>query len=141
LAYDEQTLNEIYDRTDGRCHICGKKLSRINYSLIEGRAAWEVEHSRPRAKGGMDHLNNLYAACIRCNREKGTVTTQTARAWHGRTRAPLSKEKRREIKQSNTVLGTLVGAVVGILLAPESLLLCAAVAFLGGKVGYDKNPE
>jgi 5-methylcytosine-specific restriction endonuclease McrA len=35
------------------------------------RGVWEVEHSVARAKCGSNHGNNLYAACITCNRSKG----------------------------------------------------------------------
>ncbi|MBI1804813.1 MAG: HNH endonuclease [Ignavibacteriae bacterium] len=138
MAYDEDTLNKIYDRTNGRCHICGKKLSFINYFQFGRKGAWEVEHSHPRVKGGSDHRNNLYAACISCNRGKGTVTTQTARAWYGRTKAPLSKVKRKEVRQSHAIAGALLGAFVGLFAGPGGALVGAAI---GGKIGYDSNPD
>ncbi len=87
-SYDEREL--IYDRTSGYCHLCKRKLSFKNYAKPGKKGAWEVEHSQPRAKGGSDRLSNLYAACIPCNRDKGTATTRTARGWHGRTRARTS---------------------------------------------------
>lgn len=31
---------------------------------------WEIDHSKPRAKGGTDHLNNLQAMNTQANREK-----------------------------------------------------------------------
>lgn len=138
MPYDEITLRRIYDRTDGRCHICGKKLRLTNYSLLASSGTWEVEHSQPRARGGTDHANNLYAAHISCNREKGTATTQTARSWYGRTSAPLSRVKRREARQSNAVAGALLGAFVGLLAGPGGALVGAAI---GGKIGYDSNPD
>jgi hypothetical protein len=53
MAFNEAELNQIYDRTTGRCHICHKKLAFRNYGAVGVRAAWEVEHSIPQAKGGL----------------------------------------------------------------------------------------
>ena len=93
MAFNDEALSRIFDRTDGRCHICGKTLCFQNYGASGRRGAWEVEHSMPRARGGTDHANNLFAACIPCNRAKGTVTTRTARRWNDRTAAPFSREE------------------------------------------------
>lgn len=101
MSYTEELLDTIFERTDGQCHICGKKLCRNNYALCGRKGAWEAEHSIPRSNGGSDHLNNLYAAHIYCNREKGTVTTRTARRWNGRTKAPLSKERKNRVRVRN----------------------------------------
>lgn len=94
MAYSNELLNKIYDRTDGYCHLCGKKLSFVNYGKCGRKGVWQVEHSRAKANGGTNHPNNLFAACTRCNQEKGIVTTRTARGWNGRTKAPLSKVKK-----------------------------------------------
>jgi hypothetical protein len=56
-------LNDIYDRTTGRCHLCGKRLAFHNYGCHGTRGAWHIEHSVPRANGGTDHVNNLYPGC------------------------------------------------------------------------------
>lgn len=106
--YSKEQLRSIFDRTAGECHICHKKVAFKNYGEFGEHGAWEVEHSKPRAKGGTDHRNNLYAAHIKCNREKGTVTTQTARSWHDQTRAPLSREER----EAAAVGAALVFAVI-----------------------------
>ena len=76
MGYSKEKLHEIYDRTTGYCHICHKKLAFKNYSSVGSRGAWEVEHSKPRAKGGSDNLKNLYPACIFCNRSKGKKSNQ-----------------------------------------------------------------
>jgi 5-methylcytosine-specific restriction endonuclease McrA len=113
MAYTDDTLSAIYDRTSGHCHICGKKLAFTNYAKTGKRGAWEVEHSVARANGGTGRLNNLYAACIPCNREKRDGSTRTARARNGRTRAPLSREKRATAKTRNALAGGAAGAVIG----------------------------
>lgn len=50
MRYTDDRLNDIYERTRGYCHLCWKKLSFCNYGKPGMRAAWEVEHSCPRAK-------------------------------------------------------------------------------------------
>ena len=64
MPYSDERLSDIYDRTSGYCHICGKKLSFSNYCRPGCKGAWEVEHSKARVNGGCDSLNNLYAACM-----------------------------------------------------------------------------
>lgn len=114
MPYDKGTLRSIYDRTAGRCHLCGKQVCFTNYGDSEGRGGWEVEHSTPRAKGGTDHGNNLYPAHISCNRAKGTLTSRTVRAWHGRTRTPLSKERQEAIRESNAWAGAIIGGIAAL---------------------------
>jgi len=139
MAYDKITLRKIYDRTTGYCHICKKKLSYKNYNRIDEKGAWEVEHSRPRSKGGSNHINNLYASCISCNRKKGTYTSQTARSWNNRRKAPLSKVQRKKAKCSNAIIGGITGSIIiGLAAGPVGAFVGAA---LGGKIGYDVDPD
>jgi 5-methylcytosine-specific restriction endonuclease McrA len=133
-----ERLRHIYDRTYGRCHICHKKVSFSNYGTLGARGAWEVEHSNPRAKGGTDRLNNLYAAHIECNRSKGTLTTARARARYGHTRAPLSAEGRSSARSTNAFAGSVFGALVGLRAGPIAALVCAC---LGAFLGDSMNPE
>lgn len=79
MEWSDSQLSAIYDRTSGYCHICRKKLAFSNYACSGERGAWEVEHSVPRAAGGTDRLNNLFAACIDCNRSKGACSTRSCR--------------------------------------------------------------
>ncbi|HAX41290.1 MAG TPA: endonuclease [Solibacterales bacterium] len=123
----------MYDRTSGYCHICRKKLAFRNYGRYGERGAWHVEHSRPRARGGTDHENNLFPACIACNLEKSTVSSRTARGWHGRRKAPLSRTRRLESKKSAAVTWGMLGAAVGTLAGPVGIIFGAAV---GATLGY-----
>jgi 5-methylcytosine-specific restriction endonuclease McrA len=145
MAYDIDDLRKTYNRTNGKCHICWKKLSFNNYGKIGEKGAWEIEHSHPRSKGGSDHLNNLYASCISCNRLKGTHTTQTARSWHNHTKAPLSKTQREEVKCSNAFWGALIFGVVGAAIAsPLGIIRGVSVlagVLLGGIAGYNADPD
>jgi hypothetical protein len=52
MAYTDEPLSLIFDRTDGRCHLCGLKLCLGNYGRFGRRGAWEVEHSNSHCNGG-----------------------------------------------------------------------------------------
>src|SRR5262245_15774497 len=98
MSFDESSINWIYDRTDGRCHICGKKVNFRNYGRVGFRGAWEVEHSVAWALGGTDCRQNFFPGCVSCNRAKGTLSTKSARAKYGRKRAPLSRLRKQTIR-------------------------------------------
>jgi 5-methylcytosine-specific restriction endonuclease McrA len=138
VAYDYETLQRIYDRTDGDCHLCCTKLSFSNYANHGSRGAWEVEHSRPIKDGGTNHLNNLYAAHISCNRSKAAQSSRKARAQYGRKRAPYCREKKANIRKSNTITGGIIGGVIGSIAGPVGTAIGAAI---GAKLGRDINPN
>lgn len=139
MQFDDDSLDDIYCKTDGKCHVCGKKLSRVNYGCYGRKGAWHVEHSVPRAKGGTDHLNNLFPACIGCNLDKGTSSTRSARAKHRRTRAPYSREKREKIRQENTIVAGAAGLVIGAAIAgPPGAIIGSLI---GGAIGHEVDPE
>ncbi|HEV8361433.1 MAG TPA: HNH endonuclease signature motif containing protein [Candidatus Thermoplasmatota archaeon] len=77
MAFSNERLNDIFDKTNGRCRYCAKQLSFNNYGLDRARGAWHVDHSRSRSNGGSDHLNNLYAACVACNLDKSNLNGQS----------------------------------------------------------------
>lgn len=138
MAYDVDKLERIFGKTHGRCHICRSPLSFSNYGKTDARKAWEVEHSVPRAKGGTDHLNNLFASCIACNRSKGSSTTRSARAKNGYTSAPLSKSK----KINNALTGGVVGTLATFLVPPH-LRVAGAIfgAVVGAVIGHEVEPD
>ena len=139
MAFDHKQLDRIYQRTSGYCHICGRKLARTNYGKAGKTGAWEVEHSVPSSKGGTDHSNNLFPAHISCNREKQAVTTRTARTWNGKSRAPLSPEKRKQAKTENGVLGAACGGLAGLAIGGPIGGVIGALA--GGHWGASQNPD
>jgi 5-methylcytosine-specific restriction endonuclease McrA len=139
MKFEPEVLSGIYDRTCGRCHICTKKLAFKNYGAFGELGAWEVEHSNPRANGGTHRQNNLYAACISCNRSKGKSSTRSARARHGRTKAPISVDARSHVKTENAFIGAGSGALLGAELAgPPGALLGG---LLGALFGHTINPD
>ncbi len=116
LRLDESRINAVYDRTDGRCHLCGNNLAFSNYGRRGARGAWHADHSRPLAYGGTNRLTNLFPACVSCNLAKGTRSTRTARRWYGRSRAPLSRQRAGEERLNNQLTGLVVGAGIGALI-------------------------
>jgi 5-methylcytosine-specific restriction endonuclease McrA len=136
---EKNRLQKIYQKTDGYCHICHKKLSFSNYGVNGAKGCWHVEHSIPLAKGGSDHLNNLFPACIACNIEKGTKPTKTERSKYGNTRAPFSKKKKDKIRYSNTVSGAFVGGGIGLAAGgPVGGLIGCVV---GSLIGNENSPK
>lgn len=141
VHFTDENLDDIFDSTSGKCHICGKQLARSNRGAHGARGAWHVDHSLPRARGGSDALRNLKPACIRCNCSKQDGCNQSARARHGRSRAPLSRKRRAEVRNRNGIVGVGVGWVVARLmfrLAPGPALL---VGLVGLAVARRLDPD
>jgi hypothetical protein len=139
MNYAEEQLDRIYRKTSGYCHLCHAKLSRKNYGQVGKRGAWQVEHSVPRSKGGTDHLNNLFPACVSCNCDKSNKTTRTARGWNGKTCAPLNREKRKQAKFENGFAGAIAGGIAGGAIAGPVGAFVGAVT--GACVGSSANPD
>ena len=138
MKFSEKRLGQIFDRTSGYCHICHAKLDFERYGELGKSGSWEVEHSTPQAKGGTHHLNNLYPACISCNRAKGDSSTRSARAKYGKKRAPLSVKKRRQAKMFNGCKGAVWGGFATVII---SIDVSGSFIMLGFVMGYLVNPD
>jgi len=132
----KELLEKIYCRTSGKCHLCHKKLVLKNYGTIGSRGSWEIDHSVPRSKGGTDHRNNLYAACISCNRSKGNRNNSSVRSRNGVIKAPMSATQRKKAVRVNTVSSMVAGACTGFkLFGPiGGVIGGAAGAFVGSEL-------
>ncbi|MEM4729066.1 MAG: HNH endonuclease signature motif containing protein [Thermoplasmata archaeon] len=73
MTNDEERIQAIYDKTEGHCRYCGKRLSINNYGMRDATGGWVIDHSIPLSRGGTDHMNNLFPACYDCNEEKGEL--------------------------------------------------------------------
>lgn len=73
MKFTDEQLSYIYDKTDGYCVYCGKKLSWQNYGANGKKGSWHVDHSKPKSKGGTDYLRNLVPACTNCNLDKSDL--------------------------------------------------------------------
>lgn len=138
MKVDDEKLNRIFDKTRGKCHLCHKQLSFGNYGIAGARGGWEIEHSKPKSAGGTDHMNNLYAACIPCNRQKGNRSNFSVRSANGVKNAPLSESARTRARYANAAKGALAGAAIGRLLGPAGLVLGGAI---GALVGSELEPD
>lgn len=59
-------------------------LRKYNYTCVYcGREANEADHIIPKSKGGKDELNNLVAACKKCNAGLGNKDKSQVRVnWY-----------------------------------------------------------
>ncbi|MGB2581030.1 MAG: HNH endonuclease signature motif containing protein [Thermoplasmata archaeon] len=114
MGFSEEQLNDVYDKTGGYCEYCGKKIAFVNYGLMGGRGAWEVDHSNPRSRGGTDYMRNLVPACIPCNRDKSDRTGKSYRASLERS------AQSEELDWGEVILGGIV--VIGAACAIASIL-------------------
>ena len=73
MRFTDEVINYVYDKNDGYCSYCEKKLAFVNYGKPRKQGAWHIEHSNPRIRGGSDYLRNLVPACINCNMDKFTL--------------------------------------------------------------------
>jgi len=137
--YTNDRLNQIYEKTDGYCHLCHRKLSFKNYGANGLKGSWHVEHSVARCNGGSDHLNNLYPACINCNLEKATYSTRTIRWKNGVVRAPYNKTKKENLKAENTVGGAIVGGGIGWAIGGPIGGFIGGI--IGGAIGESSSPQ
>ncbi|MFZ5862381.1 MAG: HNH endonuclease [Nitrospirota bacterium] len=138
MRYSDEELTAIFDRASGYCHLCRKKLAFKNYGVLGARGAWEVDHSRPRVRGGCDLGINLYPACCVCNRSKGSVSTRTVRGWNGYSKAPLSNTRRKLEKRNNAIVGGVLGGLLGLVAGPFGAVAGAAI---GATLGHEANPD
>jgi 5-methylcytosine-specific restriction endonuclease McrA len=75
-AWDDDTINDVYDKNEGYCWHCGKRLAFTNYGYAGAKGAWEIDHSVPLAQGGTNRFSNLVPACIPCNRSKQDLSSR-----------------------------------------------------------------
>lgn len=54
----------VFDAARGRCHICCLKIQ------AHRGEAWEIEHKTPLWLGGLDILENMAPAHVRCHADK-----------------------------------------------------------------------
>lgn len=75
MNYNEKS-NFVFDKTNGKCHLCGRKLSFY---------CFEIDHNIPKSLGGSNEVYNLFPACIYCNRSKGNKSSASVRRMNGIT--------------------------------------------------------
>jgi len=80
-AYDALTDEPI--RVVGyQCKICRREFELDDL---------EVDHIRPRARGGTDRPSNLRLLCPRCNKKKGSKVKKTTKKTAGKVKKTTKK--------------------------------------------------
>lgn len=67
-TYSQDTRRLIYERAEGRCELCGRKI------LFEEMT---IDHIIPLSMGGIDSISNLSSTCEPCNIFKGNILPDT----------------------------------------------------------------
>jgi hypothetical protein len=83
MKYTYEDLEEIADRTGHDCHLCHLPIEFDAYADKKHPDRWEVDHVRPKSKGGHNGPSNLRAAHSYCNRKKGNRSNRSIRAKFG----------------------------------------------------------
>lgn len=66
MAFTEDVIRNAFEKVNGYCQICGKKLVYNNRGSTEGRGGWEAEHIKPVSEGGNDTIRNCMILCMEC---------------------------------------------------------------------------
>lgn len=84
-------VKAIWDASGGRCTYCDGALTTHNPAL---GTAFEIDHKIPIKNGGDNSINNLTAACKRCNfRRNANGLDETARSGDGDNPTALASGK------------------------------------------------
>lgn len=64
IIYPKEVRKQIYDASEGRCVLCGRKIIYDDMTL---------DHVTPLAMNGKDSVDNLACTCEACNKFKGSI--------------------------------------------------------------------
>ncbi len=138
--FDEATRRTVFEKSNRLCHLCGELMAYVNYGNHGTRGAWEIDHSVPRAKGGTDHLNNLYAAHTSCNRSKQARSSASIRRQNGLSRPPISAAAMQELKAGDALTGAVSLGLLGArFFGPPGLLIGAVIGAIAAHA-VDRGP-
>lgn len=63
--------NDCHPNNHRLCYRCQKIILFGAYWQEKSKFRWDVDHIKPKSKGGPDKTSNLKPCCIKCNRKKG----------------------------------------------------------------------
>jgi hypothetical protein len=139
MKYSQEKLRHIYMKTDGRCANGWEPLRLEKYGKWGSLGAWEVDHSKARAKDGTDHMNNLNPSCISCNRSKKAQDAKKFRRKMGYIGPPMSAKMKGEIREENSWTTAVVVGATGLFVGGPVFGFAGAV--LGRLLGRFEDPE
>ncbi len=61
--------DQVQDKTDGNCHMCGDSL----------RDSWQIGHVKPYRRGGACSVKNCLPICAKCNRLRWSYQPEVLR--------------------------------------------------------------
>lgn len=80
--------DELWAKTDGRCWYCGEETVGPSRT---------IDHVVPRSSGGGENIQNLVAACRKCNGAKGTLSVEEFRLRLARMKAGWPHFSKRQL--------------------------------------------
>lgn len=78
-AKGRQWLSKLVKKQGGLCAYCVKPVL-LEPGRFNRHQQATLDHVIPLSRGGLHHWENVVAACVRCNAEKGALTGQEFRA-------------------------------------------------------------
>ena len=88
--YGKETRKYIYNKADGRCELCGRKLLMTEMTL---------DHVIPLGMGGRDEIANLQCACRMCNHLKDNLPPEEYADWiKGAFEYQMRKRSRKSLR-------------------------------------------
>ena len=111
------TLSALFDRDNGRCHICGDECDWEDYKENDGNVCVgitypSIDHVQPLSKGGMHSWANVKLAHHYCNTIKNDE--MPTRQSHGHSGAGNKKSDTRKAKGKQVKQFTTDGELVAV---------------------------
>jgi 5-methylcytosine-specific restriction endonuclease McrA len=75
MVFTEDIVKNAFDRVNGYCQTCGKKLVFNSRGNTGARGAWEARHIKPVSEGGKDEVRNCAIFCMECYNKPAEVKT------------------------------------------------------------------
>jgi len=72
MAFSKTKRHEIYNKYNGRCAYCGRKMTYKDM---------QVDHLQAKSRGGSNDISNLMPACRACNHYKRAHTLEVFRQY------------------------------------------------------------